>query len=91
VISAVEILPKIWIDEITESLFASDDFCARADAVESVMYKHLNFLNFDSRIARFLEYAFAASRSSNLELSDKSTTAFGLSSRQLRRLSHLYL
>lgn len=76
--------------KIVESLARERTFEGRCTAISSVLLAQHSYPKIDRRLLRFIR-CYQQSPASNIELSEKQCAEFGLSSRQLRRLSHLYL
>jgi AraC-like DNA-binding protein len=87
---AADIIPAPILNSLQDGLDAQVDFESRCQFVSKQLLASLHFYKVDPRLARYVRYSYA-NTSSNIDLSDKQCGEFGLSSRQLRRLSNLYL
>lgn len=76
--------------QLTETIDANRTFEQRCQQVGNVLSRYITQTTIDRRLLRFVHYAFNNSHS-ELKLGDDYCAEFGLSSRQLRRLCHLYL
>lgn len=89
-IHARELLSNSLIHEIFESVNRSMCFHKRCHQVAKTILSNVQPVNIDTRVARYIRYC-DQNPLSNIRLSDAQCAEFGLSARQLRRLSQLYL
>ncbi|WP_448564967.1 helix-turn-helix domain-containing protein [Thalassotalea ganghwensis] len=89
-INASDILPSFIVEAVFEHLNNTILFEERCQQVSQVFSSYMSAQVFDTRVVRFIQYCHHNS-TSNINLSSEQCMEFGLSSRQLRRLSQLYL
>lgn len=102
VVGAQDVLPSHLLEQVFESLMNVESFQDRCHEVSRVLLSSIRHSaispnidskmnsNVDSRLAKFIRHCYSHSVS-NMNLSDKQCSEFGVSARQLRRLSQLYL
>lgn len=90
IIAAKDLLPDSVLNATFESLKQPTGFDSCCHNVSTILLSAVKTPNIDSRLAYFIRYCHKHTASS-IRLSDKQCSEFGLSARQLRRLSHLYL
>ncbi|MGR6872383.1 DUF6597 domain-containing transcriptional factor [Pseudomonas sp. HK3] len=85
-----DLLSPDVLHQLCESVTQKLEFQPRCEAVSGVILGAIQHRKIDSRIARYIRYCYQSPQS-NINLSDKQCAQFGLSARQLRRLTHQYL
>ncbi len=84
------ILPNhIWYAAL-ESIEKGVDFQQRCKLISPMILQEAQSVNIDERLLNYIQYCHKNTASS-FDLSDKQCVSFGLSARQLRRLTHLHL
>jgi len=86
----VEVLPDHVLHAVYESIRKSLQFRARCKYLTTILLSAMQRPCIDQRLACYIRY-FHQNISSNIDLSDKQCSEFGLSARQLRRLTQLHL
>jgi len=85
-----EVLPDHVLHAVYESIGKPLQFAARCKYLTSILLSTMQYPDIDPRLARYIRYCHQ-NISSNISLSDKQCSEFGLSARQLRRLAQLHL
>lgn len=85
-----EVLPDHVLHAVYECIGKPLQFGARCKYLTSILLSAVQPPNIDPRLARYIRYC-QQNVSSNINLSDKQCSEFGVSARQLRRLTHLHL
>jgi AraC-like DNA-binding protein len=85
-VRATEILPNEVVCAVFESIVKAKCFEERCNHLSVTLLSRVNFADVDSRLVRYIRYCHK-NISSNLDLSDKQCGEFGVSARQLRRLT----
>jgi len=89
-IDAAQIINDQIIKQVYEASYHANSFQERCDLVSSILLGELKYPSVDQRLARFIQYI--SSRDSRASDSIKlDSSEFGISERQLRRLSQLHL
>jgi methylphosphotriester-DNA--protein-cysteine methyltransferase len=89
-VDAENILPSYVINAVFESINQTNKFQDRCKGLSTVLLSMIKHSEIDARVARYLHYCYR-NPISNINLSDKQCLKFGVSARQLRRLTKLYL
>jgi len=89
-VNSSDILPSHVIQAVFESIKNAERFRDRCNNVSIILLSIAKYSKIDPRLARYIRY-YCENVASNINLSDKQCSEFGLSGRQLRRLSQLYL
>ena len=89
-VSPIDLLPFPIFDSILTLLLKSKSFSGRCKDVSRIILSSVRNVDIDPRLSRYIRYC-CKQTSSNLSLSDKQCSEFGVSARQLRRLTHLHL
>jgi len=89
-LDAADVIPGQLLFEVQNNLAANADFMQHCANLSQILLKSVRHKDEDSRLARYIRYAIQ-NTASGIDLSDRQCAEFGLSARQLRRLSHLYL
>jgi methylphosphotriester-DNA--protein-cysteine methyltransferase len=89
-IQSIDLLQKGLLESANQHLANTSSFKGRCESLSRLLLKTLKQPKIDPRLARYIRYCHATN-SSSVNLSDKQCSEFGLSARQLRRLSQLYL
>lgn len=89
-IKTAEVLPNHVLHAVYESICKPLQFNTRCQHLSTLLLSRVKYPDIDSRLARYIRYC-CNSPTSNLDLSDKQCSEFGVSARQLRRLTQLYL
>jgi len=87
---AAEVLPDHVLYAAYESINKSTNFIERCKYMSTILLRTVKTPSIDLRLARYIRYCHN-NINSNISLSDKQCSEFGLSSRQLRRLTQLHL
>lgn len=82
-IEASEIIGASIVEQLSQSLISTRTLSERCSVASGILLNHLSPPSIDSRLERFVRCA--------LHSNQMDINSFGVSSRQLRRLSHLYL
>ncbi len=85
-----DLLPEHVLDAIYQCVSKSRHFDARCKKLSAILVGAMQHLEIDSRLARYIRFC-QTNLSSKINISDAQCADFGLSARQLRRLSRLYL
>ena len=89
-IDAAQLISNQIIEQIYEASYRANSFRERCDFVSSILLGELKYPTIDQRLARFIRHI--SSRDSTGSDSIKlNSSEFGISERQLRRLSQLHL
>jgi AraC-like DNA-binding protein len=78
------------LESVNACLASSHSFKQRCKALSNTLLGLLKEPKIDLRLARYIRYC-CANKACNISLSEKQCSGFGLSARQLRRLSQRYL
>jgi len=89
-IKAEEVLSHHLLHAVYESIGQPIQFSERCRLLTTILLRLVQCPDIDSRLANYIRYCHQ-NISSNISLSDKQCSQFGLSARQLRRLTQLYL
>lgn len=89
-IQASDLLPSHILHSIYECIGKPLQFSARCTNLSVILLSVMRNPEIDSRLARYIRFCHA-NTASRISISDEQCTEFGLSARQLRRLSQLYL
>ena len=89
-VKAEDLLSSDIVYSVFEVITHSESFDKRCNHLSAVVSAAMTFTNIDSRLARYIRYC-CENVSSNLDLSDRRSSEFGISARQLRRLARLHL
>lgn len=89
-VAASEVLPGGLADAAAECLVGRLDFGARCQSLATLLLGVVREPRIDTRLVRFIHYC-RRNIASSIDLSDRRCGEFGVSARQLRRLSQLYL
>ncbi len=84
------LLPNHVLDSIYECIGNPVPFNVRCKNLSTILLSAMCYPEIDSRLVRYIRFCYT-NLASKISISDKQCTDFGLSSRQLRRLSQLYL
>lgn len=87
---ATEVLPDHVLYAVYEAIKKSRQFSERCKSFTNILTRTVKTPSIDSRLARYIRYCHN-NITSNISLSDKQCSEFGLSARQLRRLTQLHL
>ncbi len=87
---AAEVLSNVLLERLIQSCRQPVSFENRCRQIESLLIESIKSPNLDPRLLRFVRYC-SGHLASDMDISDRKCSEFGLSARQLRRLSHLYL
>jgi len=90
VVDAYELLSKQVLDILIEGACQSMSFQRRSAHYSMMLLEVLHNCEIDIRLVRYLQYC-GQNITSTVSLSDKQCTEFGVSARQLRRLTSQYL
>lgn len=90
VVNARDVLPSHVIYAVFESIKKTARFHRRCNNVSAILLSIVKHSVIDPRVARYILYC-CKNMASSINLSDKQCSEFGVSSRQLRRLSQLHL
>ena len=85
-----EVLPDHVLHAIYECIDKSLQFETRCKYITTILLSTVQYPDIDPRLACYIRYC-SQNIASNISLSDKQCSEFGLSARQLRRLTQLYL
>lgn len=85
-----EVVPNSILDAMYESFARPMQFSARCQYLTARLQGAVQDPDIDQRLARYIRYCHK-NISSNILISDRKCSEFGLSARQLRRLAQLYL
>jgi AraC-like DNA-binding protein len=85
-----EVVPSPVLNAVHESFARPMNFNARCQYLTARLLATVQDPDIDPRLARYIRYCHK-NTSSNISISDRQCSEFGLSARQLRRLSQLYL
>jgi len=85
-----EIIPEHMLNAAYDGICKPIGFHDRCKYISKLLLGSLQHNKIDSRLIRYIRYCHQ-NISSSISLSDKQCSEFGVSARQLRRLSHLYL
>ena len=85
-----EMLPNNTLDALYECIGKPLLFHARCEHVTTILLNAMSYPDIEPRLARYIRYCHN-NIGSNISLSDKQCSEFGISSRQLRRLTQLHL
>lgn len=89
-VKAVDLLPSELVCSVFESFEKAKCFDERCHNLSVVMLSTIKFADVDPRLARYIRYCYK-NVSSHLDLSDHQCAEFGVSARQLRRLTKQHL
>jgi len=89
-IKAAEVLPKHVLHAVYESICNPLQFNERCRYLSTILLSAVKSPDIDSRLARYIRYCYK-NITSNISLSDKQCSEFGISARHLRRLTQLHL
>lgn len=89
-VSALELLPTDIVYSAFEVIDSAKSFEKRCNSMSAALLSAITFVDVDPRLARFIRYC-ADNANSNLGLSDSQSPNFGVSTRQLRRLTKHHL
>ncbi|WP_444996204.1 DUF6597 domain-containing transcriptional factor [Aliikangiella sp. IMCC44359] len=89
-IKASDIIPHVLFEKVQACIIRTTEFKARCRLVSQVLLDEIKEVFLDKRLVNYILYC-QNNISSHIDLSNKQCAEFGLSSRQLRRLSQLYL
>ena len=87
---AAEVLPDHVLYAVYESINNATGFSERCKFLSEILLRTATPPSIDSRLAQYIRYCHN-NISSNINLSDKQCSKFGISARQLRRLTQLHL
>jgi AraC-like DNA-binding protein len=85
-----EVLPSHLLHAVYESIGKSLQFNERCKYLSTTLLSTVKYPDIDSRLASYIRYCYK-NITSNISLSDKQCSEFGVSARQLRRLTQLHL
>ena len=85
-VKAEDLLPADIVYSVYEVIYNAKSFDKRCNSLSAVILSAVTFADVDPRLARYIRYCYE-NVSSNLDLSDSQSSKFGLSARQLRRLT----
>ena len=89
-INIYDILPEHMLSAAYDAACKQLRFHQRCQYFSKLLLGSVQHSKIDSRLARYIRYCHG-NISSSINLSDKQCSEFGVSARQLRRLTHLYL
>lgn len=89
-VKAAELLEESVLSAVFQCIGTSNTFTHRCCNLYPILIGAMQLTAVDRRLTRYIRYAHK-NISSNISLSDRQCSEFGLSARQLRRLAHLYL
>lgn len=89
-IHSTELLADAILNPVYASLAQETTFAKRCQHISAVVLAHIKPTDIDKRLVRYIRYCHQ-NVTGKIDLSDQQCSEFGLSSRQLRRLSRLYL
>jgi len=89
-VKAEDVMPFEFVCAVFESIAKARRFDERCNNLSETLLSIVKCPEVDSRLARFIGYCYK-NISSNIDLSDKQCAEFGVSSRQLRRLTQQFL
>ncbi len=84
------LIPSQVLDSIYDCISHSKSFHERCINLSRILFNAMDYYKVDSRLAGYIHYSYT-NLTSKVSLSDSQCSDFGLSARQLRRLSQLYL
>jgi len=90
VTSSEGLIPREFLLVATDLVSKNLDFRSCCRFFSKRLLEHLEYVKIDNRLIKFIRYSHANADSS-ADFSDKQCSGFGVSARQLRRLTHLYL
>ncbi len=85
-----EVLPDHVLHDVIECIGKPLQFRARCEHLTALLLGKVQHSDVDSRLACYIRYCYQ-NTSSNTNLSDEQCSNFGVSARQLRRLTQLHL
>jgi|GEM_PF-1104158 len=89
-VNAEDVLPSHVIHAVFESINKTALFPDQCKSLLTILLSMIKHSDADPRVARYIRYCYKKPAAS-IKLSDKQCSEFGVSSRQLRRLTQLYL
>lgn len=89
-IHSTELLADAILNPVYACLTQKATFARRCQQVTPVLLSHITSTDIDKRLVRYIRYCHQ-NVTAKINLSDKQCSEFGLSARQLRRLSQIYL
>ncbi|MDI9246442.1 helix-turn-helix domain-containing protein [Marinobacter sp. CHS3-4] len=89
-VKAEDLLPADIVYSVFEAIDNTKSFDKRCDNLSAVILSAITFSDVDPRLARYIRYCYD-NVSSNLDLSDRRNSEFGVSARQLRRLARQHV
>ena len=90
VINAAELLPENLTDVLLNACYKTLGFKQRCQDFSTILLNALQDYTLDARLVRYIQYC-GQQASNNIDLSDSQCAAFGISARQLRRLTKQHL
>ena len=87
---ATDLLPGHVLHAVFESLKKTERFDDRCKILSESLLSMIKYPGVDPRVVRYIRYCYK-NTTSNISLSDKQCSEFGVSARQLRRLTQLHL
>lgn len=88
--NGIDLFGLALMTALAESLASSASFANRCQQASAILLQYLQPFTPDPRLLHFMHYALSHNTSA-FDLSDKHCNTFGLSARQLRRLSQTHL
>ena len=85
-----DVLPSHVLHDISECIGKSLQFSTRCKKLTAILLSEMRYPEIDSRLVRYIRFCHK-NITSKISISDKQCADFGLSARQLRRLTQLYL
>ncbi len=89
-VKAEDLLPSDIVYSVFEAIDSVKSFDERCNSLSAAILSVITFADIDPRLARYIRYCYG-NVSSNLDLSDSMSSEFGVSARQLRRLTKQHL
>lgn len=89
-IRSSELLPSSLLNAVYDTICKPMQFNTRCGYLSCLLLGHVKVPEIDPRLARYIRYCYN-NPSSKIELTDKQCEDFGISARQLRRLSQRHL
>ncbi len=88
-LKAQSLLSADVVYSVYESIVSGKSFDERCHRLSAAILPFITLSDVDVRLSRYIQYCYS-NASSNLDLSDSRASEFGVSARQLRRLSKQY-
>lgn len=89
-IRSAELLPSSLLNAVYDAICKPMQFDTRCRYFSGLLLGNVKLPEIDPRLARYIRYCYN-NTASNIELTDKQCADFGISARQLRRLSQRHL